>query len=115
MLWVISQLSTSFAMHVHGNTPFDQVTAIDKLHIYGGVCLFIPAVLFFALVLYRRKVTDLYPWLTGNWSALKDDLRSLVRFRLPEPSPGGLAATVEGLVYWHCCWRLPPVCCGFLP
>lgn len=97
MLWVIWQLLTSLGMHIHDNTPFNAFTLIDKLHIYGGVCLFLPAVLFFALVLYRRKVADLYPWLKGNWSKLKDDLHSLVLLRLPEASPGGLAATVEGL------------------
>ncbi|MGS0680543.1 hypothetical protein ACVBIL_05190 [Shewanella sp. 125m-7] len=95
--WVLWQLLISFAMDVHGNTPFSQMTIIDKLHIYGGLGLFILSIIFFIIVLHRRKLADLYPWLTGNFSGLKSDLKVLMSLRLPEAAPSGLAATIEGL------------------
>lgn len=97
VLWVVWQLATSFGMHVHGDTLLSQITLIDNLHIYGGLGLFIFAILFFTLVLHRRKTADLYPWLHGHWTQLNADCRTLLGRQLPEPSAGGLAATVEGL------------------
>lgn len=97
IFWVLWQILLSFGMHVKGNTPFSQITLIDKLHIYGGLGLFILTLVFFLMVLYRRKMADLYPWLKGNWRVLKSDLHTLLSWKLPEPAPGGLAATVEGL------------------
>ncbi|WP_419833005.1 hypothetical protein [Endozoicomonas atrinae] len=97
MSWVIWQLATSLGMHIHGNTLSPQFTTIDKLHIYGGAALFLPAVIFFVIAIHRRQVADLYPWLKGNLSQLKEDVETLVSLKLPEASPGGLAATIEGL------------------
>ena len=84
-------------MHIHGNTLAPQFTTIDKLHIYGGAALFLPAVIFFIIAIHRRQVADLYPWLKGNLSQLKEDVETLASLKLPEAFPGGLAATVEGL------------------
>lgn len=97
LFWVLWQLILSFGMHVQGDTPFDKITIIDKLHIYGGLGLFVLAVIFFSIILYRRKVADLYPWLSGNFRGLKADIGTLLSRKLPEPAPGGLAATIEGL------------------
>lgn len=97
MSWVIWQLATSLGMHIHGSTLAFQFTTIDKLHIYGGVSLFIPAVIFFVITIHRRHVSDLYPWLKGNFNQLKEDVQTLASLKLPEAFPGGLAATIEGL------------------
>ncbi|MEC4724375.1 hypothetical protein HWQ46_02280 [Shewanella sp. D64] len=97
LFWVLWQLLLSFGMHIQGDTPFGKITVIDKLHIYGGLGLFILTIIFFSTLLNRRKVADLYPWLSGNLHGLKSDLHTLLSRRLPDPTPGGLAATIEGL------------------
>ena len=95
--WVLWQLLLSFGMHVHANTPLAAITVIDKLHIYGGLGLLVLTVIFFSIVISRRKVADLYPWLSGNLTGLKADISTLLSRKLPEAAPGGLAATIEGL------------------
>ncbi len=97
MLWVVWQLVTSLGMHIHGNTTAAQYSIIGWLHIYGGMGLFLPAVTFFAIVLYRRRVNDLFPWLKGNLGQITADLKMLKSLKLPKANAGGLAATVEGL------------------
>ena len=97
LTWVLWQLLMSFGMHVHSDTPFNQITLIDKLHIYGGLGLFPLAIIFFAIILHRRKLADLYPWLQMDFRGIKADIQTLCTRKLPEAAPGGLAATVEGL------------------
>ena len=97
IFWVLWQILLSFGMHVKGNTPFSHITLIDKLHVYGGLGLFVLTVVFFSMLLYRRKMADLYPWVKGDFSVLKSDLQTLLSCKLPAATPGGLAATVEGL------------------
>jgi hypothetical protein len=97
LFWVLWQILLSFGMDIHSNTPLSHITIIDKLHIYGGLALFLVAAGFFSVVLYRRKMADLYPWLKGDLRGLKNDLHTLLSRQLPEAAPGGLAATIEGL------------------
>ncbi|MEZ8140591.1 hypothetical protein A1OO_13530 [Enterovibrio norvegicus FF-33] len=97
MTWVLFQLGTSFGMHVHADTTEVQLTWIDKSHMYGGLGLLVVATLFFIIVLNRRSMADLYPWVSGDFKSIKEDIGSLFKWHLPEPRAGGLAATVEGL------------------
>ncbi len=45
----------------------------------------------------RRQFVDLYPWFYGRFDILKQDLDSLLKLKLPETKPSGLAACIEGL------------------
>ncbi|MBV7296432.1 hypothetical protein KU854_00840 [Enterovibrio sp. NIFS-20-8] len=95
--WVLLQLLTSSGMHVKGDTTAAGLTWIDYTHMYGGLGLLMFATVFFVVVLSRRKVTDLYPWLSGNVGRIIEDIKVLLTFKLPEARPAGLAATIEGL------------------
>ncbi|MDD1793185.1 hypothetical protein L4D06_05745 [Enterovibrio makurazakiensis] len=97
MTWVIYQIATSFGMHVHGDTTHTQITLVDELHMYGGLGLMFVSLIFFIVVINRRHLSDLYPWAYGRFAAIQQDIRALVKWHLPEPQHGGLAATVEGL------------------
>lgn len=95
--WVLFQIITSSGMHVKGTTTAAEMSWVDYTHAYGGLGLLLLATVFFLVVLSRRSVADLYPWLSGNWLVIKEDLQTLLKLRLPEARPSGLAATVEGL------------------
>ncbi|WP_407333665.1 hypothetical protein [Enterovibrio sp. 27052020O] len=97
MSWVIFQIATSFEMHVHADTTHSQIALIDDIHIYGGLILLLVSMVFFVLVINRRHFSDLYPWAYGQFDTIKQDIRALLKWKLPEAHPGGLAATVEGL------------------
>ncbi|KXF80810.1 cytochrome b/b6 domain-containing protein [Enterovibrio coralii] len=97
VVWVIGQLLSSFAMHVHGDTPASALTFIDKFHMYSGIALAPVALVFCGVILKRRSVSNMYPWLSLDFSVIKDDLQTLLKLQLPEARPKGLAATVEGL------------------
>ncbi|KKD60246.1 hypothetical protein RN22_11840 [Grimontia sp. AD028] len=95
--WVIFQLLTSAGMHVSKDATVYHLTLIDHIHMYGGIGLLLFSMVFFVTVVNRRPITDMYPWLFGNFTVIKADLLILRTGRLPEPKPAGLAAMVEGL------------------
>lgn len=66
-------------------------------HITTGISLFPIAFVFILIELTRRGVKYFFPYLYGDFSQLKNDLRRLIRLKLPEQSAGGLAAIVQGL------------------
>ncbi len=97
LFWVLLQLLSSGLMHVHGDTPLAKISDLAFIHIYSGLALLPVSLLFAAKVIMRRQYQDLYPWLSGQYQVIKDDINSLLRLELPEAKPSGLAATVEGL------------------
>jgi hypothetical protein len=66
-------------------------------HILPGLLLVVIAALFIAAELLRRGPKYFYPYLWGELSQLKADLKTLAGRRLPDAAPGGLAAIVQGL------------------
>ncbi|MCL2913623.1 cytochrome b/b6 domain-containing protein [Shewanella corallii] len=94
---VLLQLLSSFFMHVHVDTPLTKLTPVDWYHVFAGLGLLVLAPVFMALLLKRRHLRDLYPWLFGQFQQLKTDLRILKGLSLPDAQPGGLAACLEGL------------------
>ncbi|MDD1779899.1 cytochrome b/b6 domain-containing protein [Enterovibrio sp. ZSDZ35] len=95
--WVIAQLLSSFGMHVHGDTPASALTLVDKFHMYSGIALAPISLIFFTLILKRRTIATMYPWLFMDFAVIKQDIQSLFKLQLPDARPKGLAATVEGL------------------
>ncbi|MGS0691776.1 cytochrome b/b6 domain-containing protein [Shewanella sp. 0m-4] len=97
MIGVLFQLISSSLMHVHGDTQLDNIADLAFIHIYAGLVLFPLSIIFAIKVIMRRKLLDLYPWFFGRYEGIKEDIECLLKGRLPEPKPAGLAATVEGL------------------
>jgi cytochrome b561 len=67
------------------------------IHIITGISLFPVTFLFVFIELKRQGSKYFFPYLYGDFSQLKNDLWSLIRFKLPEPSAYGLATIVQGL------------------
>ncbi len=66
-------------------------------HIATGLTL-VPITLVFVIVeLLRRGLFDFFPYLQGDFAQVRSDLAALKQRRLPEASPRGLAAIVQGL------------------
>ncbi|MCB2145008.1 MAG: cytochrome b/b6 domain-containing protein [Deltaproteobacteria bacterium] len=66
-------------------------------HILPGMALAAIATIFVLTELFRRGLKFFFPYLWGDWSALKSDLKTLAGRKLPEALPGGLAAIIQGL------------------
>ena len=67
------------------------------MHILIGFSLFF---LSFALIwtcLKERGLKHFYPYLWGDVKQIKNDINQLIEFKLPDSTPAGLAATVQGL------------------
>ncbi len=76
---------------------FNKAYLFTWVHIISGFLLLF---LTFCLVIYCLKDRGLkyfYPYLWGDFKQLKNDIRTLLMLRLPNSSPKGLAATVQGL------------------
>ncbi|KXS38912.1 cytochrome b/b6 domain-containing protein [Modicisalibacter sp. 'Wilcox'] len=67
------------------------------LHIGMGLLLVPISLIFLFAVIRHRGLRYYFPWLVGNVAPLMADLRTLLRLRMPEPGPGGLAAIMHGL------------------
>ncbi|HAS61182.1 MAG TPA: hypothetical protein DCS35_00610 [Vibrio sp.] len=97
LFWVLAQIISSNFMHVHASTLWESINLVAKVHVYAGLLLVPITLVFFYKILKRRKLADMYPWLSGNFAQIKQDLKTLRSFKLLESHPGGVAATVEGL------------------
>ncbi|MFC5080641.1 hypothetical protein VTH8203_04482 [Vibrio thalassae] len=97
LFWVLVQIISSNFIHVHADTLWSSINSIAKIHIYSGLLLIPLTLVFVYKVIKRRTIGDMYPWLSGNFTQIKQDLQCLSRVELPESHPAGIAATVEGL------------------
>ncbi len=66
-------------------------------HFGGGLALVLIGLLFVAIEVARRGLPYFFPYLWGDFTQLKTDVNTLLARRLPEASPGSLAAVVQGL------------------
>lgn len=67
------------------------------IHISTGLSLLPIAFVFIYVELKRHGIKYFCPYCYGNFFQLKEDLKQLKQFELPEPSAYGLAAIVQGL------------------
>ncbi|MEA9389698.1 cytochrome b/b6 domain-containing protein [Acerihabitans sp. TG2] len=67
------------------------------MHIVIGIMLFLLSLVLTAYCLFTRGVKYFYPYLWGDFSQIKRDLKQILRLNFPEASPKGLAACVQGL------------------
>lgn len=66
-------------------------------HISVGLLLVILALAFAMVELSKHGFSYFYPYLSGDITQLASDLRKLKSLKIPEASPKGLAAVVQGL------------------
>jgi len=66
-------------------------------HIITGIVLMPLALVFTAIELKKHGILYFYPYLSGDFSQLSADLNKLMSFKLPETSPKGIAAIIQGL------------------
>jgi hypothetical protein len=117
---VLCQIMVSNFM---GFGPHGQVSQIPLIHlgtwthIVTGPSLFPIALGFILIELNRHGLKYFFPYLYGEFSRIKSDLRLLMRLDLPEPAPYGLAVVVQGLgmgalslvilsgLIWFLSWR----------
>ena len=67
------------------------------IHICGGLTLIPLTVVFILIELQHHGPAYFFGYLCGHFSQLKNDIRQLSRFKLPEPRAQGLAVVVQGL------------------
>lgn len=67
------------------------------IHIITGLSIIPLALLFLWVELKQHGFKYYFPYLWGDVSSLKSDIQQLMKLNLPEPSPGGIAAIVQGL------------------
>ena len=97
---VLSQITVSNFMGFTSNGEVSTKTVehyATWIHICTGLSLLPIALVFIYIELKRHGMKYFFPYLYGNFSQLKKDLRQLKQFELPEPSACGIAAIVQGL------------------
>jgi len=100
ILLVASQLITSdfvdldHARRIGDSVSFDFGT---WTHILPGLTLAVIATIFVLTELFRHGLKYFFPYVWGDLSQLKTDVRTLANRRLPETASGGLPAVIQGL------------------
>lgn len=100
LLMVCLQLITSNFVEIEagyqsaGSAAF---TSGTWAHVLPGLTLLGIMLIFVLTEFLRRGVKYFFPYLWGDVGQLKADLKTLLQRRLPEATPGGLAASVQGL------------------
>lgn len=67
------------------------------MHVIVGIIVFLLSLSLTAYCLLTRGVKYFYPYLWGDFTQVKQDLRQMIGLSLPPASPKGLAACVQGL------------------
>lgn len=100
ILLVLSQILVSNFMGFSdsGEISSDAVEFYGTwLHIVTGILLIPIAITFLVVELRRYGFKHFFPYLSGEFTQLGDDIRTLLKFRLPEPASYGIAAIIQGL------------------
>ena len=97
---VLSQIIVSNFMGFTGNGEVSKNTIEyygTWIHISTGLSLLPIAFVFIYIELKRHGIKYFFPYFYGNFYQLKEDVKQLKQFKLPEPSAYGIAAIVQGL------------------
>lgn len=76
---------------------FDMAYLFTWIHIISGFVLFFLTFFLVVSCFNQRGFKYFYPYLWGDFKQIKEDINSLLAKKLPDSSPKGLAATVQGL------------------
>ncbi|MEY0116914.1 cytochrome b/b6 domain-containing protein [Providencia rettgeri] len=100
LLLVISQIIVSNWMTGTKSVVipfFEETYLFTWIHIVSGFVLFFLTFFLVVLCFHQRGFRYFYPYLWGDFKQIKEDINSLLAKKLPDSSPKGLAATVQGL------------------
>ena len=67
------------------------------MHITTGLALLILSAILIVYCIMLRGLRHYFPYLRGDTAQIRRDVRTLLNRRLPDASPRGLAASVQGL------------------
>lgn len=67
------------------------------VHIITGILVFPIVLIFLIIVIRNHSLKYFFPYLSGDYSQIKNDFLQLKQFKLPEPNASGIAASVQSL------------------
>lgn len=99
LILVLTQIVVSNWMTGTKSTvvPFDTIYLFTWIHIISGFLLFFLTLCLIVFCFKYRGVKYFYPYLWGDLKQLKLDVNQIIKWKLPDSSPRGLAAIVQGL------------------
>lgn len=99
LILVLSQIIVSNWMAGTKSTvvPFDGTYFFTWVHILSGLLLFFLTFFLIFSCFKQRGIKYFYPYLWCDFKQLKCDVSQILTLKLPDSSPRGLAAVVQGL------------------
>ncbi|MFZ9035669.1 MAG: cytochrome b/b6 domain-containing protein [Francisellaceae bacterium] len=92
---IVIQIIDSNFMHVHYPKPV--LDFADWFHITIGFITLSIFLVFVAICFAKKGVKHYYPYLFLDFSQLRQDVKTLMRLKLPHANPYGMATSVQGL------------------
>ncbi len=94
---ILSQIINSNFTETEALTESGLKGIITWLHIISGFGLIACGFIMLGWMLSQRGFTYYYAWLTLDFEGIKQDIKMLMKFRLPDAHIGGIASTIQGL------------------
>ncbi|WP_338148090.1 cytochrome b/b6 domain-containing protein [Morganella morganii] len=77
--------------------PVDWTYFFTWAHVTIGFCLFFITLILIVVCFHERGMRYFYPYLWGDVVPFKNDIKQLMKLKLPDSTPKGLASVVQGL------------------
>ncbi|MCR9001278.1 cytochrome b/b6 domain-containing protein [Rahnella perminowiae] len=96
-LLIFSQIINSNFTETEALTEHGLDAVITWVHVISGFGLIICGFMLLGWMMTRRGFTYYFAWAKLDFSGIKQDINTLMKYRLPESHSGGIASTVQGL------------------
>lgn len=96
-LLILSQIINSNLTEREALSGYGLESLVTWFHIVSGFVLVLLGLTLLVWMLMQRGFRWYFAWVALDFKGIKGDLMQLARFKLPEATKGGIAATIQGL------------------
>ncbi|WP_230204007.1 cytochrome b/b6 domain-containing protein [Enterobacter hormaechei] len=93
---ILSQIINSNLTETEAIGEHSLEGVITWMHIISGLGLIICGFIMLSWMLTQRGFTYYFSWVGLDFSGIKQDIKTLTSFRLPDAHSGGIASTIQG-------------------
>jgi len=96
-LLILSQIINSNFTETEALSESGLDGVITWVHVISGLGLIICGFLLLGWMMTQRGFTYYFAWVKLDFDGIKQDISTLLKYRLPEAHSGGIASTIQGL------------------
>ncbi len=94
---ILSQIINSNLTDAEALTDHSLEGIITWIHVVSGLGLIVCGFLMLIWMLSQRGFSYYFAWVKLDFNGIKQDIKTLMNYRLPDAHSGGIASTIQGL------------------